>query len=230
MKNYQFILWDIDDTLIDFKASEAQALRQCFYKYDITVSDEDLSIYSEINRNYWEQLAQGKVEKKFMLLKRFEDFLVHLGASHVDASVINDEYQEALGDHVLMYPYGMELCKELQKSKKQYAVTNGTIVAQNKKLKNTGLVHVFDGVFISDEVGYQKPDIRFFNHCFSEIPEFDPSQAIIIGDSLSSDMRGAMNAGIDSCWFNPRGEEKPEDMIVTYEIKDLKELEDLLLI
>lgn len=229
MKNYEFILWDIDDTLIDFKKSESHALRQCFNQYDIQISDEDIAVYSKINQEYWEQLEEGLVVKKAMLVRRFEDFLAFLEVHHVSGEVINELYQKALGDHVVMFPGAYDLCKELHGVKKQYVVTNGTIVAQNKKLKNTGLVKFFDKIFISDEVGYQKPDVRFFNHCFYEIPNFDLNKAIIIGDSLTSDMKGALNAGIDSCWFNPNGLDKSDDIRVNYQVTKLEELRDIIL-
>lgn len=229
MKNYKYILWDIDDTLIDFKQSEAHALRQCFNEYDIEVSDEQLAVYSEINQGYWRQLEEGLVEKKSMLNQRFDDFLSYLKAPHVSGAEINKRYQEALGDHVEMFPDAYDLCKELSKIKKQYVVTNGTIVAQNKKLKNTGLIEFFDKIFISDEIGFQKPDVRFFNHCFKEIPDFNLREAIIIGDSLSSDMKGAMNAGIDSCWFNPRKVDNKNQIDTTFEISHLSELRDIIL-
>lgn len=224
MKNYEFILWDIDDTLIDFKASEAHAIRQCFKKYNIEVSDEELAIYSEINRQYWLKLEVGEVEKESMLNQRFDDFLLVLGVTHVVGTEINSMYQEALGDHVEMFPGAYDLCKELHGVKKQYVVTNGTITAQNKKLKHTGLGEFFDQIFISDEVGYQKPDVRFFHHCFRAIPNFDPSKAIIIGDSLTSDMKGAQNVGIDSCWFNPRNLKNHSGVKCTYEINKLTEI------
>lgn len=228
MKNYEFILWDIDDTLIDFKASEVHAIKKCFDKFGIKVSDEDLAVYSEINQGYWSQLELGKVEKKYMLNQRFVDFLAYLKVDYVTAEIINEIYQEALGDHVVMFPGAYEICKDLYGVKKQYVVTNGTIVAQNKKLKNTGLVEFFDKIFISDEIGYQKPDVKFFNHCFAEITDFDPKKAIIIGDSLSSDMKGAQNASIDSCWFNPRGLVNDSGIKVDYEIKDIQELYGLI--
>lgn len=224
MKKYEFILWDIDDTLIDFKESEAKALSACFNAFEVSVSDEELRVYSEINRKYWGLLEQGKVEKKSMLERRFDDFIEYLDISHIKGSVINTMYQEALGDHVVMYPGAYELCQKYQGIKKQYALTNGTIVAQNKKLNNTGLKDLLDGVFISDEVGYQKPDKRFFEYCFDQIPGFQKEKAIMIGDSLSSDMKGANNTGIDCCWYNPRGEQLSDGLEITYEISDLRDV------
>lgn len=227
-KKYRFILWDIDDTLIDFKASESAALHNCFLEEGVEITEEDIKVYSKINQDYWKLLEEGKVVKSEMLVQRFTDFITYLQAPQISGEVINEKYQLALGDYVVMYEDGLNICRKLQGQKKQYAVTNGTIVAQQKKLKKTGLGDIFDGVFISDEVGYQKPDIRFFQHCFTEIPEFELEEAIIIGDSLTSDMKGGNVAGIDCCWFNPRNNKNTSDLKLDFEITHLSELWDII--
>lgn len=239
-KNYEIILWDIDDTLIDFKASEKMALRSCFAEYGVELSDEDIDVYSNINHNYWKLLEQGKVVKTEMLVQRFVDFIECLKQSEtevackgvkqpdIDGADINMKYQLALGDYPVMYEDALAICTELKGKKRQYAVTNGTIVAQEKKLKNTGLDQIFEQIFISDEVGYQKPDVRFFQHCFENISDFHIESVLLIGDSLSSDMKGGNLAGVDCCWANMRNEEKPEDLRIDYEIHKLKELRDIL--
>lgn len=220
---YKYILWDIDDTLINFKKSEKAALQQCFTPYGITLSDEEIEVYSEINRAYWKKLEQGLIEKHILLVKRFEDFGEYLHKT-IDGPAINAAYQLALGDYVIFNDGAMDVCKVLQTRAKQYAVTNGTAVAQDKKLKASGLIHIMEDVFISDKIGYEKPDIRFFDVAFSRIPNFRKEEAIIIGDSLTSDMRGGNNAGIACCWYNPKGLECPEDLKVDYIIRDLSEL------
>ncbi len=227
-KEYRFILWDIDDTLVDFKASESMALRSCYGECGVELSDEDIAVYSKINHDYWKLLELGKVVKSEMLVQRFTDFAEYLKQPQIDGVSMNQNYQLALGDHVAMYEDAMAICSELKGKKMQYAVTNGTIVAQRKKLKNSGLDMIFDGVFISDEVGYQKPDVRFFEHCFANIPEFQLESTLLIGDSLTSDMKGGNLAGVDCCWFNPRGEKAPEELDITYEIGELAEIRKIL--
>ncbi len=228
-KHYKFLLWDIDDTLIDFKTSEKTALQKCFKEFGVILTDEDIAIYTQINHNYWELLAQGKIEKNIMLKRRFEDFVQQLSLDKIDCEEMNKLYQIALGDCAVMIDDAIEICSYFKKSKKQYAVTNGTSVAQNKKLNKTGLVEFFDGVFISDQVGYEKPDIRFFQHAFAEIDDFKLEEAIIIGDSLSSDMLGANNVGVDCCWFNPKAVvNKNTSIHIDYEIKKLKELFEII--
>lgn len=229
-KNYKYLLWDIDDTLIDFKSSEKTALKKCFKIFEIVLTDEDVEIYSEINRNYWELLAQGKIEKATMLNRRFEDFAQYLSLDDINCETINNLYQDKLGDYAVMIDDAYEVCAQLKNSKKQYAVTNGTVVAQNKKLDKTGLRELFDEIFISDEVGYEKPDVRFFQYAFDKISGFNLEEAIMIGDSLSSDMIGANHAGIDCCWFNPKGNSNESASIqINYEIKKLRELLEFVL-
>ncbi len=229
-KNYKNLLWDIDDTLIDFKSSERVALKMCFKQFGVVLTDEDVQTYSEINHNYWELLVQGKIEKSTMLVRRFEDFTRQLSLDKIDCKEMNNLYQVALGENAVMTDGAYAICEHLKKSKKQYAVTNGTVVAQNKKLRKTGLGELFDGVFISDEIGYEKPDLRFFQHVFNNISNINLEEVIIIGDSLSSDMTGANNARIDCCWFNPRGNVNENKSIhINYEIKELKELLEIVI-
>lgn len=222
---YKFVFWDIDDTLLNFKESERAALQQCFTPYGIQLEDEDIEVYSEINRKYWKKLEQGLIDKSTLLVKRFQDFGEYL-QKEVDAENINATYQLALGDHVVFHQGGFEICTHLKGKVKQYVVTNGTAIAQDKKLKISGLIDIMDDVFISDKVGYEKPDIRFFEHAFSKIPDFKKEEAIIIGDSLTSDMKGGNNAGIACCWYNPNGLPCPEDLKIEYVITDLVELKE----
>lgn len=228
-KHYKYLLWDIDDTLVDFKISEKIALKECFKQVSVDLSDEDILVYSKINHDYWKLLEQGKIEKSIMLNQRFEDFSKYLSLESIDSQAINKMFQIMIGDYAVMIDGAYEICVNFKEIKKQYALTNGTAIAQNRKLKNTGLIEIFDDVFISDEVGYDKPNIRFYEHVFDKIPEFKKEEALVIGDSLSSDILGANNAGIDCCWFNPKGaiNENP-DIKMNYEIKALNELLEII--
>lgn len=229
-KDYKFILWDIDDTLVDFKASEKVALKKCFEAQNVSLSDEDIEVYSKINYDYWKLLEKGEIEKSIMLNKRFDDFIKYLSVEDIDSSTINKNYQLCLGDYTVMYENAFEICSSLKGVKKQYAITNGTALAQQRKLKNTGLDKIFDDIFISDLIGYQKPDVRFFEYVAQKIPNFNPKQALVIGDSLTGDIKGANNAGIDCCWANLKSESNcDESLKVNFEIKTLKEVLDIII-
>lgn len=225
---YDFILWDVDGTLIDFDQSEKVSLTHCFERFGVKINDDDLALYHEINASYWRKLERGEMTKPQILKERFVDFFKHLGVNHINPDDLNVLYQEALGENCVLYDDALGLCRELRKSCRQYAVTNGTALAQKSKLKNTGLGELMDGVFISEELGFEKPDPRFFESCFSHIPNFDKSRALLVGDSLTSDIKGANNTGLDCCWYNPKGLTPSGALSIKFTIKNLHELKDIL--
>lgn len=231
MSKYLFstILWDIDGTLLDFNEAEKVALRTLFAKFGLgECTDEMIARYSKINVRYWERLELQELSKPEILVGRFRDFFNEYG---IDTSIVpafNDEYQVRLGDTITFKDDSYEIIKSLCGRVKQYIVSNGTIAAQTNKLKRSGLGALFDGVYLSEEVGYEKPDVRFFEKIFSEISENDKAKILIVGDSLTSDMKGGINAGIVTCWYNPYGSPLREGFKVDYEIKDLHEIYSVL--
>lgn len=227
-KRYKFILWDVDDTLIDFKKSEAASLEQCFSAHNMRLSKEDMEVYSGINHKYWTMLERGEIAKNELLIKRFIDFGTYLNRPNIDAIAINDMFQNCLGDNAVLHEHGFEICQEIKGQCYQCAITNGTKTAQNKKLRLTKLDEIFDNIFISDIVGFEKPDVNFFNYCFERIPNFKKEDAIIIGDSQTSDIKGANNVGIDCCLFNFRKHEIIDSVKIDYTIESLHELREIL--
>lgn len=226
---FKYILWDVDGTLVNFEKSEKVSLKQCFLHYGIEPTEDDYQVYSKINRSYWLRLEQGLLNKRQVCLGRFADFFDFLGVKNIDAEEMNDSFQKALAENCVENDGAYELCKQLGNSYRQYIVTNGTKVAQTGKLKNSGLGELMDGVFISEVIGYEKPDVRFFQRCFEQIPGFSREQAIIVGDSLTSDMLGGNNAGIACCWFNPQGLAVPENAPkLDFIIKTLSELKEII--
>ena len=226
---FDIILWDIDGTLLDFLAAERAAIRHLFDVYGLgPCSDEMIAGYSAINKAYWRRMEDGQITKPEVLVGRFRDFFAGEGLM-VDVERFNREYQVCLGDTIVFIDRGYELLCELKAAGiRQYAVTNGTALAQHKKLKNSRLCDVFDGVFISDEVGYEKPHPAFFAHVWQEIGNPARERVLLVGDSLSSDIRGASNAGIAACWYNPRGEKLPPDLTVVADIQNLWQVKSLL--
>ncbi len=223
------ILWDIDGTLLNFKHSEKYAIRKCFSLFNMgECTDEMLSRYSEINAGYWKRLEAGTLTKEQVLLGRFEEFFQK---EHLDvglAAAFNDEYQRRLGDTVCFNDDGYEVVRQLKEQVKQHAVTNGTRTAQQRKLKNSGLDQLFDGVFISEEVGTEKPGIGFFEAVWDQIGKFPGDEVIIVGDSLTGDMQGGNNAGIRCCWYNPAGLPDSVGLKIDYEIRNLREIPGIL--
>ena len=222
---FKVILWDVDATLLNFEKAEEAGIRGCFEKYNLgECTDEMLETYKVINRGYWQRMERGEIEKPVLLVKRFEDFLNAYGRDSSVAAGFNELYQILLGDTVVFYDYALETVQALKGKVLQCAVTNGTKVAQDRKLKNSGLDKEFDHIFISEEVGVEKPSKGFFDAVFAEIGEFDKDEVLIIGDSLTSDIQGGVNAGIKTCWFNPKGVENTSNLKPDYEIRDMEEI------
>ncbi len=222
------LLWDVDGTLLDFKATEKAAIADCFEQFGIPpYTPEMIARYSQINQYYWEQLELGKVEKPKMLVQRFADFFEEYRIP-CDPHAFNSLYQSQLGEHVVFFPFALEILEKNKGDYKQYAVTNGTATAQKKKLEKSGLNKIFDGIFISDLLGAEKPDPAFFNQVFDAIGNPPKEEILIIGDSLTGDMKGGNLAGISTCWFNPKGLSKSMDVAIDFEIQCLKDLENIL--
>ena len=220
---YKAILWDIDGTLLNFRKSENAAVKQCFRELGLgDCTDEMVCVYSEINDGYWRMLERGEIEKPVLFLRRFEDFFGRYGVK-CDPEVFNRLYQQTLGDHIFFNDSSYELVNSLKGRVRQYAVTNGSFVAQDRKLRRSGLDKLFDGIFISDVVGAEKPSTEYFDRVFSQIPECR-EEVVIVGDSLTSDIKGANNAGIACCWYFPEGGRAPEGLRVDYIITNLNEI------
>lgn len=225
----EVILWDVDGTLLDFLAAEKAAIQGCFAHFGLgACSDEQLARYSALNQSYWKRLERGEVTKHQVLVGRFEEFFAAEGVDTALAAPFNDLYQQLLGDTVCFMDSSDQLIARLRGKVRQYAVTNGTRVAQEKKLAKSGLGKFFDGVFISEQVGAEKPSPVFFNHVFAHIGPVKKEEVLIVGDSLTSDMKGGLLAGVPCCWYNPKNLPAPEDMKLDYVIQDLNQVEDIL--
>lgn len=226
------ILWDVDGTLLDFEKAEHAAMHTCFQAFGLgPCPDEMLQRYIVINKGYWEILERGEITKERLLVKRFEEFFAQEGiAANGCEEAFNERYQLELGKAPAFCDGAWELVSSLKESGrvKQYAVTNGTKVAQDSKLTKSGLINIFDDIFISEAVGVEKPGIGFFEHVWAKIGTYPADEVLIIGDSLTSDMRGGNNAGILTCWYNPKGLENNKGVKLDYEIRHLNEVMNIL--
>ena len=222
------ILWDVDGTLLNFKDSEKHALSSCLMGAGIRPTDEMIAKYSEINKSFWEKLERGELTRDQVLVQRFEVFFDLIGKK-VNIPKFEKAYQEALANVFFYYDNSLMLCQKFKEEGfRQYVVTNGVASTQNKKLRDSKFFYIMDDVFISDEIGHPKPNHQFFKTVFDSIPNFSKEETIIIGDSLTSDIRGGNNAGIQCCWYNPRGEKPDLNVRIDYEIKHLWELQKIL--
>lgn len=223
------ILWDVDGTLLDFIKAEYAAIKKCFEVFHLgECTDEMIARYSVINKRYWERLERGEITKLEVLLGRFREFFESEGIITDCVEEFNREYQVRLGDTICFCDDSYELLKKLKGKVKQYAVTNGTKVAQDKKLRKSGFDDIFDDIFISEEIGVEKPYLGFFQKVWEKIGEYALDEIMIVGDSLTSDMQGGNNAGIICCWYNPYKKENDKKLRIDYEIDNLQKILEIL--
>ena len=192
------VLWDIDGTLLNFKKAQYAALYKCFGYFNEYLNDEMVNVYDHINHGYWLMLEKGEIEKSVLLVKRFEDFFSKYGIN-INPVEFNKMYQVELGNTYVFNDNGYDTVVRLKDMGiVQFAVTNGTKVAQDGKLKGSGLDKLLDEIFISEDIGYEKPDKRFFEPVISKLNEYgiDKEECVIVGDSESSDIQGGINTGI----------------------------------
>lgn len=219
------VLWDVDGTLLDFEAAQAAAMRTLFSEFGLgPCTDEMLARYDAINHGFWQRLERGEITKRQVLIERFEQFFKEYGIDPAVSVPYNDRYQLCLGDTIVHRDDCLSLINLLKGRVRQYIVSNGTVAAQTKKLDRSGIGKQMDGVFLSEALGAEKPSPAFFEKVFDAIGPVDRSEVMIVGDSLTSDMQGGMNAGIVTCWYNPDGMPIPAGYRIDYVIRNLNEL------
>lgn len=224
---YQFLLLDLDDTILDFHQSEYVAIRQTLSSFHIDPTDEVCKLYSQINLAHWKALERKEITREQLEVSRFEQLFAQLGVC-ADAAACGALYYENLSAGHYFLPGAEEAVKRLSEKYDLYMVTNGTSKVQHRRIASAGIAPLFRDIFISQEMGADKPDMDFFRNAFARIPDFDPAKAMIVGDSISSDIRGGRNANIATCWINPRGKCAPEHTVPDYQIASITQLEQLL--
>lgn len=219
---YTTIYFDLDNTLLDFLASEHKAIYKLLVLHKLPCNDEIATLYSAINRSWWERFERGEIKKDEIYAGRFGSLLEALGESGDPQQMAKDYFVFLSEGHDLMD--GAIEVLEYVKSKDYTvcATTNGVSFTQYKRINASGLNKYFDYVIVSEDAGYQKPDKRYFDYVMTNSPEKDRSKILVIGDSMSSDILGGINAGLDTCWFNTSGE--VAKYTPTYEIKELREV------
>lgn len=223
----RYVLFDVDDTLLDFGKAEAAAIRKTFERIGIPVTDELIRRYSEINAQQWSRFEKGEITREKLLTERFDILFSELGIN-VPSEMAQASYEYLLGIGHYFVDGAEELLEALKDKYELYIVSNGNASVQDRRLKSAGIIPYFKDIFISERVGFNKPSAEFFETCFERIPGFEKDKAVIVGDRLSSDILGGMNAGVKTCWFNPRGDAPDPDIPADYEIKHLSELPALL--
>lgn len=227
MKAYRTLLFDVDDTLLDFKAAERLALRLLFEEQQMELTEEIEAHYEHVNQGLWRAFEEGRIDRDEVVNTRFALLLKEYG-HEVDGVLLEQRYRSYLEQGHQLIDGALELISALQGGYDLHIVTNGVSKTQDRRLRDSGLHPMFTNIFVSENTGYQKPMKEFFDYVFARIPDFNPQRALIIGDSLSSDIKGGQLAGMDTCWYNPIGKENNTDIVPTYEIRTLQELYQIL--
>ena len=223
----EFLFLDLDDTILDFHKAERIAIAKTLRDFGLEPTEEILARYHVINKWHWEQLELGKLTRKQVQEERFHVLFGELGRE-VDGEAIAKVYMENLAIGHYFLPGAEEAVMELHKKYRLFLASNGNASVQKGRMTSANLYRFFEQVFVSQEVGFDKPSKAYFDACFARIPGFDPGRAIMVGDSLTSDIRGGINAGIPTVWVNPGHKENNTDIQADYEIESIKELEELL--
>lgn len=221
------VLFDLDDTLFDFHKAEKIALTKTLVHFGIDPTEETLALYSTINAAHWKRLELGEISREEVKVGRYRELFKTIGVE-CDPVKATAYYESMLAIGHYFMPGAPELLEELYRKYRLYIVSNGTAKVQEGRIGSSGITKYMDGIFISQILGANKPDKQFFDICFAEIPDFSLSETVIIGDSLSSDIKGGINAGITTVWFNPKGIENDNDIKPDYTIKELSEVPGLL--
>lgn len=221
----EFLFLDLDDTILDFQKAERLALAKTLESFGLPPTDTVLARYHEINREHWERLERKELTRQQVLVGRFAALFAEMGLS-AQAEQVARTYEENLSQGHYFLPGAEEALKSLSKKYKLYLASNGTARVQAGRLKSAGIIPYFQEIFVSEEMGYNKPDPAYFDACFARIPGFRKDRAMMVGDSLTSDILGGIQAGIATCWVNPH--QKTGSIRPDYEIESIVQLEALL--
>lgn len=224
---FRTIFLDLDDTLLDFGAAERVAVSKTFRQLGLTPTEALLRRYSEINVAQWERFERGEISRDEVLVRRFELLFRELNLTF-DAASTEDVYRGYLAVGHYFIEGAQALLDYLSPRYELYLASNGVAATQYSRLESAGIGHYFREIFISETTGHHKPERAYFDYCFARIPDFSPERALIIGDSLTCDIRGGRNAGIATCWFNPKAKPRRPDFLPDYEIRSLHALHSFL--
>jgi 2-haloacid dehalogenase len=227
VKRYRTLLFDVDDTLLDFGAAERHALRLLFEEHAFPFTPETEAAYRRINQELWHSFERGAISRDEVLQSRHSRLFGEFGRE-VDGAKLDRTFSRHLEAGHQLVNGAFELIVSLQDDYGLYLVTNGVSRIQDKRLRGAGLHPLFKGIFVSEDTGYQKPMKQYFDYVFARIPGFSAPETLIIGDSLSADIQGGHGAGLDTCWFNPGAKPQGHGVTPTYEIRRLDDLHRIL--
>jgi len=223
---YPYLLFDADNTLFDFDAAEKNAHRQVCGKHRLAFTEEGYALYRRCNAQLWQDFDRGLCSKEFLLTERFRRYLSLTGETG-DPEAMNRDHLRALGESAVLLPCAEALCRRLAAGHELYLVTNAVESVQRARFERSAIRPYFRDVFISEAIGCGKPSPAYFAYVLRAVPGLTAENGLVIGDSLTSDIQGANNAGLACCWFNPKGLPRPDGLRIDYEVRTLEEIADL---
>ena len=223
----EFLFLDLDDTILDFHKAERIAIAKTIRDFGVEPTEEVLNRYHVINKWHWEQLEKGTMTRAEILEGRFKVLFDELGVQ-VDAEKVARVYEKNLGTGHWFLPGAEEAVASLSKKYRLFLASNGTASVQKGRMTSANLYRFFEQSFVSQELGHNKPSKAYFDAAFARIPGFDREKCLMVGDSLTSDILGGINAGIRTVWVNPTHAPGRPDIVPNFEIEALSQLEALL--
>ncbi len=223
----EFLFLDLDDTILDFHKAEKIAISKTFRELGIEPTEEVLARYSQINQSCWHKLELGEWNREQVLVRRFELLFAEYGIV-CDGTKVARAYEKNLSIGHYFLPGTEEAVDALSKKYRLFLASNGTASVQQGRMTSANLYRFFEKVFVSQELGANKPAKEFFERATAQIPGYDPAKAMMVGDSLTSDILGGINAGMKTCWVNPSHAPADPAIQADYEIESLSQLEALL--
>jgi len=225
---YEIIIFDADETLFDFKKSERDAFKNTMLEFDIEYDeDHHLKIYQSINTDIWNEFETGLITQKELKVERFKRLSNKLNAGF-DEVEFAKSYMKHLSNASFLYDDSIDLVESLHKDYRLSIITNGLKDVQDNRIRKSIIAKYFEDIVVSEEVEVSKPDPKIFEHALNNIKHTDKSKVLIVGDSLTSDIQGGINFGIDTCWYNPNKVLNKTRIKPTYEISNLMEIKDII--
>jgi YjjG family noncanonical pyrimidine nucleotidase len=223
MRQYQWLLFDADGTLFDFERAEIAALRQVFQLIGAVFEPVYLAEFRRINQVLWQQVEKGEVKPQFVKGRRFELLVESCGLAY-SPNALSDSYLECLAERSELIEDAAEVLEALHGKYRMAILTNGLQVVQRGRLSRSVIRHHIAEVIISEEIGFSKPAKEYFEVALARLGHPSPREALMIGDGWTSDIIGAVQHGLDACWYNPGQKPRPTDCKLTREINSLREL------
>ncbi|MBR5521396.1 MAG: YjjG family noncanonical pyrimidine nucleotidase [Oscillospiraceae bacterium] len=226
---YNCVLLDFDETLVSFKESEAISITKVYNKYGIPATEENVQLYHEENERLWREFEKGNIKKKDIQKNRFGKVVEAFGMKNAVAEQMNRDYVNYLKNSAILFDGAIEFLEDIEDHVTIAIVTNGIDAVQQNRLKLSRVIDFADGVFTSEKVGFNKPDKRIFFGALKTLGIENYSKVLVVGDNLMSDIKGGINAGLDTCWVNFDNVENTTDITPKYTAYDFTQLKNIIL-